>query len=308
MRSPALSHLGSGRGHPSAEKRPPLRRHVLVTFDDGYKDGYDVALPILRSHGVRAAFFLTTSFIGTDQIAWWDQIAYMVRTSPRTTLRLSYPAPIVIDRRTLGDDRTIFRLLKICKQPRTDPSRLVTALEAACATRVPVAAPERLFLNWEEVAELARAGMAIGSHTHRHEMLVRLSERISAAAGRLAKSENKLSIKEAASFPFGSKSFSRQHSAASSKPVTRSPYHGGINTSDPLNLLKFRSIRCGLPIPSEDIPTQAMLGSALQDDLMVWKMMRNQRNHNVLDVQPYCSASSASSLVALYLFALAPSP
>jgi len=52
---------------------------VLLTFDDGYRDNYDLAFPILRSHGVQGVFFLPTTFIGTDAIAWWDEIANLIQ-------------------------------------------------------------------------------------------------------------------------------------------------------------------------------------------------------------------------------------
>ena len=40
------------------------RRTVLITFDDGYADNYDVAYPILRRYGARATVFTIASLIG----------------------------------------------------------------------------------------------------------------------------------------------------------------------------------------------------------------------------------------------------
>ena len=35
-----------------------LRRRVWITFDDGARDNFDVALPLLKSAGLRATFFI----------------------------------------------------------------------------------------------------------------------------------------------------------------------------------------------------------------------------------------------------------
>jgi peptidoglycan/xylan/chitin deacetylase (PgdA/CDA1 family) len=47
--------------------KPLRRRTAVVTFDDGYRDNYTVALPVLKEVGVRATFFVSTGFIGTNR-------------------------------------------------------------------------------------------------------------------------------------------------------------------------------------------------------------------------------------------------
>ena len=46
-----------------------------MTFDDGYLDNHDVALPILVKHGVRAVFFLATDYIERRRLFWWDRVS-----------------------------------------------------------------------------------------------------------------------------------------------------------------------------------------------------------------------------------------
>ncbi len=46
---------------------------LVITFDDGYRDNYLNAAPILKELGLPASFFVTTGFIGNETIAWWDE-------------------------------------------------------------------------------------------------------------------------------------------------------------------------------------------------------------------------------------------
>lgn len=50
-----------------------ISQHLVITFDDGYRDNYHVAAAELRKRGLPACFFVPTGFMGTNQVAWWDQ-------------------------------------------------------------------------------------------------------------------------------------------------------------------------------------------------------------------------------------------
>lgn len=45
---------------------------LAVTFDDGYRDNYEHAAPVLRALGLPATFFVVSDFIETDTVPWWD--------------------------------------------------------------------------------------------------------------------------------------------------------------------------------------------------------------------------------------------
>ncbi|MEA2761336.1 MAG: hypothetical protein QOD47_620 [Gemmatimonadaceae bacterium] len=54
------------------ESGADLAGTLAITFDDGYRGNATIAAPILERHGQRACFFVTTQFIGTDHVPWWD--------------------------------------------------------------------------------------------------------------------------------------------------------------------------------------------------------------------------------------------
>jgi peptidoglycan/xylan/chitin deacetylase (PgdA/CDA1 family) len=157
---------------PQTIRRPA----VLITFDDGYRDNYSAALPILRSHGVQAVFFLATGFVGTTRVPWWDQIAFMCRRTQRESISIEYPIAARFALNGSSRDRVIRDVIRLYKSPATlDASRFMVRLESECAVARPTKTGERLFMSWDEARDLVSAGMGIGSHTHNHEILAKQS-------------------------------------------------------------------------------------------------------------------------------------
>ena len=65
-----LQHLNGNRSLP--------KRCFLLTFDDGFREMYDVVAPILKAKGVPAIFFLTTGFIDNVDMAHHCKLSLLV--------------------------------------------------------------------------------------------------------------------------------------------------------------------------------------------------------------------------------------
>ncbi len=69
-----LDDVVSGKAYEPRKKGQKRKRRVVITFDDGYWDTYQNALPILEKYGLPAAVFITTGTIGTAAPFWWDEL------------------------------------------------------------------------------------------------------------------------------------------------------------------------------------------------------------------------------------------
>lgn len=150
---------------------------ALITFDDGYRDNVDLALPILQELGLPAAFFLTTDFVGEGRLPWWDRVAFAVTQSPLSRLTLDRPEPLTLD---LPPDRRDAPLGSVIaaylRADHPEDPALLAHLEERAEAAPPEGAGRRLFLGWEDARRLASSGMTLGAHTVTHRRLSRLSE------------------------------------------------------------------------------------------------------------------------------------
>ncbi|MBX3206858.1 MAG: polysaccharide deacetylase family protein [Labilithrix sp.] len=232
-------------------ERPSTLRHprVAVTFDDGYRDNYAVAFPILKSHGLQALFFVPTHFVGSLDLTWWDRIAYAVRHTKRSELRLEYPSSVTVRVDGSNRDQAVKEVLRAFKAGgHADELRFFEMLERASGEAMPREARERQFFSWDEAVEMERAGMGIGSHTHSHRILSGLSaeeQRRECAESRGALRERNLAFGDCLAYPVGGpEAFSdetKRHARDTGYRFAFSNY-GGINLAgriDPFDVKRI---------------------------------------------------------------------
>ncbi len=213
---------------------------IMLTFDDGYLDNYQLAFPILRRHGASATFFLPTSYIETQPIPWWDSIAWCIKkaSEEKKSLQLNYPSREIFSLNKDELPATICRVLKIMKAPAVIPDKFLDGLEEACQSKAPTHAPQRLFLNWAEAKEMIDAGMSIGSHTNKHDILSKLSpeQQLSELVASRQILEKNLGIPiKVLAYPVGAQSaFNKDSMVAAHSAGYHAgfSFYGGINLSN----------------------------------------------------------------------------
>ena len=140
----------------------------MVTFDDGYVDNYEIAYPILKKLSIPAIFFIPTKHINERTLGWWDITAYLVKLTKLKSVNFHGRKWNLLDRlNTISD--IILELKKM------DPKKVDFFLEdLANALEVPLPSLElqdKELMTWEQIKEVSRNGISIGSHTHEHVIL-----------------------------------------------------------------------------------------------------------------------------------------
>jgi len=79
------------------------RRAVAVTFDDGYRDNLDAALPELEAAGVPATLFLASDCVGREREPWWDELERILLSPGELPARLQVDAGACTLAYALGD-------------------------------------------------------------------------------------------------------------------------------------------------------------------------------------------------------------
>lgn len=143
-------------------------RAVAITFDDGYADNCEVALPLLRKHGLSATFFIATSFLDGGRM-WNDSVIAAVRNCPTTMLDLSDLGLGKWSVATVPEKRqAIGSLLKQLKY-RPNGERLASVDALGFIAGAPL--PDDLMMTSDQVRSLRSSGMVIGAHTCSHPIL-----------------------------------------------------------------------------------------------------------------------------------------
>jgi peptidoglycan/xylan/chitin deacetylase (PgdA/CDA1 family) len=155
---------------------------VVLTFDDGYYDNYKFAFPILRKYNIPATIFVTTGYIGTNKMLWWDKLSnhlydsksysHFSKDKINTVRKIvnnikdlncyisknnSKVIPNIINKLKLLDNNKRNKVIdNIIKEISIDSKKLPN---------------RRAMLSWEEIKEMAKFGIGFGSHTVSHPVL-----------------------------------------------------------------------------------------------------------------------------------------
>lgn len=159
--------LGQAVQLQSLAQLPP--RALAITFDDGYADNAEIALPLLQKHGLCATFFVATGFLDGGRM-FNDSVIETLRRSKSQQIDLSAFGGGVRSLASAAERCTaIEAVLEHVKYlSLAGREEALATLHASAGSPV---LPTDLMMRSQQVQQLHQAGMEIGGHTVRHPIL-----------------------------------------------------------------------------------------------------------------------------------------
>jgi peptidoglycan/xylan/chitin deacetylase (PgdA/CDA1 family) len=154
-----------------AAGKPLPPRAVALTFDDGYRDSLDVAVPLLRRWGLPATFFLVPGLLDGTVSSWWEVVAWVFHRA--TVQTVTFEGRVLRLGNEVERGRAVTTVAELLKR-RNAEARDAAIGELRVECRPGGAPPGRdMFLDWTGAREIATAGFGIGSHSSAHHILSR---------------------------------------------------------------------------------------------------------------------------------------
>jgi peptidoglycan/xylan/chitin deacetylase (PgdA/CDA1 family) len=147
---------------------------AVITFDDGYRDNYLYAYPILKKYGVPATIFLATGHVDHGTPFWWDRVSYAIHNSASENLETSQLG--AHDLKSAADRWQASRVIDTRLKQLLDRQKnlAIEELVRQLGVDLPKTMAREMILTWDEVREMARNGISFGSHTVNHPTLIGL--------------------------------------------------------------------------------------------------------------------------------------
>ena len=148
---------------------------VVITFDDGYKDNYEVAFPILKKYNAPATIFLATGPIEQKKLFWWDLVNYVLFHTDMKSIDIndmgSYQLGSEEDKTKAG--LNIQEKLK--KMDNSKKEFIIDELINLTGVNIPEKLGKKYVLSWNEIKRMNKSGIEFGSHTVTHPILTNVS-------------------------------------------------------------------------------------------------------------------------------------
>ena len=157
----------------NGSKNTSRKKVATIMFDDGYKDNFDFAAPILKKYGCKASFYIVTNCIELNIPTWTHVLEYYFSNTKQARFNFNFdfiPEELNIQGLKSKEERIAY-VKKLKPMLKNIPSHqreiLLEDLQSTCKD---IKLPE-LMMSWEDLKTLRKEGHYIGSHTVSHSPL-----------------------------------------------------------------------------------------------------------------------------------------
>ena len=161
-------------------KRELPTRLAAITIDDGYRDAYEIAFPILRKHCAPATIFVVTEFVEGTTWLWTDKARYLMEAAAHQSFEIGIGArDLRLELNGPASRALAAGLINAALKPLSEEARdaLIERLTFELGVKLPERPPaEYGAIDWRQAQEMADAGVEIGSHTLTHPILTGLGD------------------------------------------------------------------------------------------------------------------------------------
>lgn len=153
-------------------------RYAVITFDDGFRDNYEIAYPILKREGIPFTLFLTSGFLDRSTEVWWVALERLVANNPRLDLRDFPAAPSDLLKCESLEDKKASFCVAVDWLTRTldEHTQRHVMRELSCRYGLDLQQlADELMMTWDDARRLAEDPLVtLGGHTMTHPALARL--------------------------------------------------------------------------------------------------------------------------------------
>jgi peptidoglycan/xylan/chitin deacetylase (PgdA/CDA1 family) len=170
--------------------RSATRDVAVITFDDGYRDVYTHAFPVMRELRVPAVVYVPSAFIGTDRRLGHDRLHAALRSMEQrglTAISVGVSAKgerFLLEALEGSADPQVALERLIARFPTPDLLDLATELEGRLGLTYADSPEGELPMSWEMLREMDAHGIVTGAHTADHTVLT--NQRLSDARREIA--------------------------------------------------------------------------------------------------------------------------
>jgi peptidoglycan/xylan/chitin deacetylase (PgdA/CDA1 family) len=157
------------------QKKKSIKKFVVLTFDDGFRNIVENAYPIMREEGGKGCFFLVSQLIGNNQLLWTDHVEAVLRNHKGKDFQFVFNGEAV-SYDISSKEKLELAMRDVKKRLRTLSDReRKEHMQQFVIRDMSLVSKEFFFAGWDQIRRMDRSVLEVGSHTRNHPNCAQLT-------------------------------------------------------------------------------------------------------------------------------------